>query len=169
MKPGNPYEQGQQKIIPAVLIYAFYQGKVLMLHRNKNPDDFHAGIWNGLGGKLEKGESPLEAAHREFLEESGIDAPLSSFSYAGFLQFPNFKPHKQEDWHCFVFRIDLSDEPGPLIEISEGTLSWIDSHQMTSLKLWEGDRFFIPLVLEKKNFLGTIWYEDGKVKKQEFV
>jgi len=31
-------------------------GRTLMLHRIKKPNDMHAGKWNGLGGKVEGGE-----------------------------------------------------------------------------------------------------------------
>lgn len=33
------------------------------------------GNWNGVGGKIEDGESPLEAMVREFYEETGADLP----------------------------------------------------------------------------------------------
>lgn len=33
------------------------------------------GNWNGVGGKIEEGESPLEAMVREFYEETGADLP----------------------------------------------------------------------------------------------
>lgn len=34
----------------------------LMLHRNKKPNDVHEGKWIGVGGKLERGETPQECA-----------------------------------------------------------------------------------------------------------
>ncbi len=39
--------------------------KVLMLYRNRPPNQNH---WNGLGGKIQVGETPLECAQREILE-----------------------------------------------------------------------------------------------------
>ena len=46
--------------------------KTLMLHRVKKENDFHEGKWNGLGGKLEEGETPEECVIREVKEESGL-------------------------------------------------------------------------------------------------
>ena len=60
----NTYESGAQKIIPAVLLYAFYKNELLMIH-GKGKDGMPS-KWNGLGGKLDLGESMIEAAVREF-------------------------------------------------------------------------------------------------------
>lgn len=43
-----------------------------MLHRVKKENDMHEGKWNGLGGKIEFGETPEENAIREIKEESGL-------------------------------------------------------------------------------------------------
>lgn len=45
------------------------KGKVLQLRRNDPPD-----FWQSVTGSLEEGEAPAAAAHRELLEETGIDA-----------------------------------------------------------------------------------------------
>ncbi|WP_284643677.1 NUDIX hydrolase [Paenibacillus silviterrae] len=46
--------------------------QVLMLNRAKAP---LLGIWNGVGGKLEPGETPEESMRREIREETGLEAP----------------------------------------------------------------------------------------------
>lgn len=43
--------------------------RVLMLNREEPP---LMGQWNGVGGKLEPGESPEEGVRREVLEETGL-------------------------------------------------------------------------------------------------
>jgi 8-oxo-dGTP pyrophosphatase MutT (NUDIX family) len=45
-------------MILATLCYVKHNGKTLMVHRNKKPNDIHEGKWNSLGGKIEVGESP---------------------------------------------------------------------------------------------------------------
>ena len=42
----------------ATLCYVRANDMTLMLHRVKKEHDMHAGKWNGLGGKVEAGESP---------------------------------------------------------------------------------------------------------------
>ncbi len=41
---------------------------VLMLHRQKPPN---LGFWNGVGGRLEQGETPRACMLREVREETG--------------------------------------------------------------------------------------------------
>lgn len=159
----NPFESGARKVIPAVLIYPKSEDKVLMIHRNgSKTGDYHLGKWNGLGGKLELDESPLECAQRELREESGLDLPVESFRILGVLQFPNFKPHKNEDWMVYVFSAAV---PVGLIlgHCLEGALHWVLRSDVMGLNLWAGDQYFLPHVLEEKPFLGTIWYEGERV------
>jgi 8-oxo-dGTP diphosphatase len=44
--------------------------RVILIRKNR--PDFQKGKWNGIGGKLEANESPLDAMVREFREETGI-------------------------------------------------------------------------------------------------
>ncbi len=52
-----------------------------MLHRTLPPN---AQLWNGLGGKIEAGETPLVSVQREMQEEADIDlAEAPSLFFAG--------------------------------------------------------------------------------------
>ena len=73
----------------ATICYIDNGKELLMLHRNKKPNDVHAGKWIGVGGKLERGETPQECAAREILEETGLKAkPVLK----GVITFPEFTP-----------------------------------------------------------------------------
>lgn len=172
----NAFESGARKAIPAVLIYARHrhpvQGdQVLMIHRNsaERPADYHAGKWNGLGGKCEADESPLETARREFHEEAGVDLSLEKFRSLGVLTFPNFKAHKNEDWIVFVYAVEMSDADVARVVSgnAEGSLHWVPASDLTSLNLWPGDRHFIGHVASGQPFVGTIWYQGQEVLRHE--
>ena len=163
----NAYEAGSQKLIPAVLLYAFYENEVLMIHRNQKQNDFHEGKWNGLGGKFEPGESSLDCAVREFEEESGCKTSLMQWNWLGHLNFPNFKPKKNEDWSVTVFVTELNPKQKNevIINNEEGTLHWIPSAKVLTLPLWAGDHIFMPHVLSKTPFEGTFFYHNEALER----
>lgn len=128
-----------------------------MLRRDKKPGDHHKGKYNGLGGKMEPGESPEDCVVREVREESGltIEAPR----LRGVLTFPAFKDG--EDWLVFVFTADRFE--GELIDSPEGTLEWVDDAKLTSLPLWEGDKVFLPWLDGDRFFSGRFEYSGGRL------
>jgi 8-oxo-dGTP diphosphatase len=141
----------------ATLCYLRRAGKTLMIYRNKKPNDMHMGKWNGLGGKLEPGETPEECAVREIFEESGLR--VKKLVLRGFLTFPQFS--KDEDWYAFVYLI--TDFSGSLINSPEGELRWIDNSKLLDLNLWEGDRIFLPWLDRPGIFSGKFTYKEGKL------
>ena len=47
--------------------------EVLLIKKNR--PEFQKGKWNGIGGKVEVGETPIDAMVREFWEETGHCTP----------------------------------------------------------------------------------------------
>jgi 8-oxo-dGTP diphosphatase len=141
----------------ATLCYVRSGGKTLMVHRIKKANDMHQGRWNGLGGKLEPGETPEECAVREIREESGLVA--RNLLLKGFLTFPGFS--NDEDWYAFVFVVN--EYEGELIDSPEGVLQWVDDEELTKLFLWEGDYLFLPWLDQKGFFSAKFVYRENKL------
>jgi 8-oxo-dGTP diphosphatase len=55
----------------------------------KNKPEWQKGCWNGVGGKIEAGEMPLEAMIREFKEETDMD--VSEWKEFAVLESSDFK------------------------------------------------------------------------------
>lgn len=133
--------------------------RVLMVHRNRRAEDAQLGKYNGLGGKLEAGENVVECLRREIREESGLEC--LDIVLRGTVSWPGFGKGG-EDWFGFVFRID-EYEGEPFTENADGPLEWVDLERVLELPLWEGDRWFVPLVFaDGKPFHGVMPYRDGK-------
>ena len=134
--------------------------RVLLVHRNRRPDDAHRGKYNGLGGKLDPVEDVVAGFRREVREESGLEC--LELVLRGTISWPGFGKHG-EDWFGFVFRIDRWSGT-PLAENPEGTLEWVAVGRILELPLWEGDRHFLPLVFEQsdRQFHGVMPYCDGR-------
>jgi 8-oxo-dGTP diphosphatase len=134
---------------------------VLMIHRNKRPDDLHFGKYNGLGGKLEAGEDIVSCMRREIREEAGIEVEL--LRLRGTVSWPGFGKHG-ENWFGFVFVIDTWH--GEVHSGNdEGTLEWIPVTQVENLNLWPSDRHFLPMVFDtdSRPFHGIMPYHNGEM------
>ena len=148
--------------ILATLGYVFSPDgrRVLMIHRNARRDDAHFGKYNGLGGKLEPGEDAVAGFRREIREEAGIEC--DAIRLAGTISWPGFGT-RGEDWFGFIFRVDRFTGT-PLAANAEGALEWVEVDRVPTLPLWDGDRFFLPLVFDPASpqFHGVMPYRDGK-------
>ena len=134
--------------------------QVLLIHRNKRDQDPHFGKYNGVGGKLEPNEDVLTCMKREIFEEVGINCLSTEFR--GTIHWKGFGPNR-ESWLGFVFLItDFSGSP--FTSNLEGDLEWIDLERMEDLPMWDGDRYFLPLVFDEKKapFYAYLVYESGK-------
>ena len=136
----------------ATLCYLKNNDKTLMLFRNKKPGDTHKGKWNGLGGKVEPGETPEQCAIREVQEESGLTT--INLKLHGVITFPMFDG--MDDWYVFVFTI--TEFEGEMIESPEGELAWIPDEKLLELNLWDGDRIFLPWLKQDKFFSAKFVY-----------
>jgi 8-oxo-dGTP diphosphatase len=142
-------------MILATLCYVKQNGKTLMIHRDKRPNDIHAGKWNGLGGKFEAGESPEDCVIREVREESGLT--ICAPHLHGLLTFVNFKGN---DWYVFVYTAD--EFQGELTrDVSEGSLEWIPDGEILRLPLWDSDSVFLPW-LNQEEFFSAKFNYDGE-------
>ena len=147
-------------IILATLCYVTRDGYTLMLYRNKKANDIHEGKWNGLGGKVEDGETPEECVRREVKEESGL--VIQDPRLHGLIMFPDFKGN---DWYVFVFT--ATEFSGHQIDSPEGQLEWIKDDVLTSLNLWESDHIFFPWIQKEEFFSAKFVYEGDKMSRYE--
>lgn len=95
-----------------------------MLHRARPPN---VGLWNGLGGKLEPGEAPLDCARREVREEAGIGLQKEELRFAGVVRWSAGVDPTGPSTGMYAFVAELTGdrmvwEGGR--ETPEGTLAW---------------------------------------------
>lgn len=129
----------------------------LMLHRHKKMGKIYDDKWNGLGGKMEAGETPEECVVREVREESGLK--IQDPQLKGVLTFPAFDG--VDDWLVFVYvATRFSGTPRKVSE--EGELCWVPTKDIHKLNLWEGDRHFLKLLDGQGFFSGKFIYKKGK-------
>jgi len=141
-----------------VLIYIDDGDSYLMLLRNKRKEDLNKNKWIGLGGHIEYGESPSEALIREVKEESGLS--LYEYRLRGIIYF-NYDNYT-EVMHLY----DSDSFGGELSECDEGTLKWVKKSEILDLELWEGDKSFLPLLIDNEPYFEMdLVYENDKLIK----
>ena len=133
------------RAINSTLIYIERGDEYLMLHRTKKENDLNHDKWIGVGGKFEPNESPEECALREAQEETGLT--LTHWRYRGLVTFVS-DTYETEYIHLFT----ADQWTGEIKECDEGELEWIKKEKLLSLKLWEGDKFFLRLLDSDASF-----------------
>ena len=143
-------------VYETVTCYLRRGNKILLLFRDKKKADINKNKWIGVGGHIEDGETPIEAVVREVKEETNYD--LIDFSKKAIIIF-NFGK-EIEVMHLFVcnkFKGRMNSD------CNEGELEWIPISKLDEIPMWEGDRIFLPPVLNDAPFFEMVLYYKGDV------
>ena len=139
-------------MIQAVIVHIIENGKILLHYKKRGHG---MGYWNGVGGKLEEGESPEDCAIRESFEE--MNAKVKNLNMLGALKFYDVS---EEDWYVYVFRAEIDGEPQ---ESEESKPKWFPLDSIPYGEMWEDDRYWLPLVIENLHFKGEFWFSGTRM------
>ncbi len=135
--------------IRATLIFIIQGNQILMIEKKRG---LGAGKINGPGGKIDPGETALQAIIRETQEEVLVtphDPQKIGELY--------FSMSDSPDILCHVFRAESYD--GILGETDEAVPVWYDLSSIPFDKMWEDDRYWLPHVIEKRTFQGKFIFD----------
>lgn len=137
----------------ATLLFVIRDGEVLLIHKKRG---LGAGNINGPGGRLEPGETPVQAAVREVEEELCITP--EDVSHCGELSFQFIDGLSI---HCTVFRAESYQ--GTPQETDEAIPLWTPVDQIPYDKMWADDRCWLPLMLDRTPFKGRFIFDEHKM------
>ncbi len=141
-------------MIEAVIVHIIRDGKILLHYKKRGHGK---GKWNGVGGKIEAGESPEQCAIREAKEEMGID--VKDLEKIGEIEFYNVYG---EDWLVHIFRGRIEGNP---IESEESYPRWFSLDSIPYNDMWEDDRYWLPLVINGIKFKAKFWFEGESMRR----
>ena len=154
----NCHKNGLWHKAVVIFVVSTDNKRILLQQRSANKR-----LWPNLwdmtaGGHVDAGELGYQAVIREAKEETGLT--LNSFIYRGEILFINniFKE--------VMYLYTSSDYSGEIIECDEGELKWISFKDIPSLNLWEGDRIFLPKLINSESIINLeLYYENDKLVK----
>ena len=155
MMPDSPIDWTSWKgEMLATILFIIKDGRILLIEKKRG---LGAGKINGPGGKIDPGETALQAAIRETQEELMITphAPRK-------LGELRFSMSDCPDILCHVYRAD--DFSGTPTETDEAVPVWTALDEIPYHRMWEDDRHWLPLLLQEQPFLGRFVFEEDRLQ-----
>lgn len=143
----------------ATLLFIIRDGQVLLIDKKTG---FGRGKVNAPGGRLEPGETPLEAAVREVQEE--ICVTPTQIEPCGELFFQFQDGHRI---HGYVFRAEgYLGEPA---ETDEARPFWQPVNNLPYDRMWADDRYWLPLVFDRRPFTARFLFDGDTMLDRDIL
>lgn len=144
------------------LAYLLKEDSVCLGYKKRG---FGEGNWNGYGGKLEEGESIVDATIREMYEESSVIITEENLEQVAVVEFI-FEDGKHLEVHTFFVRT-WKGEP---TETEEMKPEWFTFPDIPYDKMWADDKYWFPRALAGEKLRGKVWFDEtGKdIKEMEW-
>lgn len=143
----------------ATLLFIVEPERVLLIRKKRG---LGAGKLNAPGGRLEPGETPLEAAVRETEKEVGV-TPLSP-EPRGRVTFLFTNGYKLRA-HIFV----AERFTGTLTETAEAVPIWYPRSALPFEEMWADDALWLPEILRGSSVEGRFIFDEDSMLAHELV
>lgn len=117
-------KKSNQKLeLPYTIGFCILHDTVLMLHRKFQPNQ---NLWNGIGGKIDSGETPDEGIAREVMEEAHLDVnKAKSIKFVGIVTWAVVQDESNNHKGMYAYIIEFSNPVGwKNKNTEEGLLEW---------------------------------------------
>lgn len=111
--------------------------RVLLIHKKRGPEGYR-GLLNGIGGKIELGETAARAQQREFLEEAGLDIPAHRWEHTISL-------HGDFGTVWFFRTVLTPAEAGEAWTVEDEQVGWYDVADLPRLRVVPNVLWLVPL------------------------
>lgn len=133
------------KELQTTLLFLF-KGKQILLAEKKR--GYGVGKYNGIGGKLESGETVEQAMIRETQEEIVV-TPIH-YVKRGVIKFDEYRDGEPIIIRVHVFTADaFTGEPQ---ETEEMCPVWVDVDKIPLERMYATDQLWLPIILENRGY-----------------
>jgi mutator protein MutT len=134
------------------------EGKIVSILLAKKKRGFGVGKYNGVGGKVESGESIYEAAVRETKEEIGVE--VKNISKVAELEFEYLdKPEWNQLVHVYFCDV-WTGEPS---ESQEVVPKWFGVNTIAYSQMWPDDAYWLRRVLVGEKLNGKFTFQNENI------
>lgn len=127
---------------------------------------FGSGKYAGIGGKVEPGETPQQAALREVAEEISVEIPANAIQFMGCVTFvfPS-----RESWSQEVYIYIAHQWHGEPVESDEMRPSWFCPQEIPYPSMWQDAAYWMPPVLEGTRIQARFSFKEDNETVDEII
>ncbi len=140
--------------IRRTLLFLRKDNEVLLAMKKRG---FGAGKWNGVGGKIEAGETIEAALVRECQEE--INVTPKNWQKVAELDF--VQDAETDPWHMYVYAYITEEWTGEPSESEEMKPTWYSLDYIPYGDMWDDDEHWLPLVLAGDRVRGSFTFDEN--------
>ncbi len=131
------------------------KGDEIMLAQKKR--GFGKGKYNGVGGKLEPGETVQEAMIRECIEEIGVTPTVyEKYGENSFIEY-----YKGELTNLVFHLYIATSWEGDIVETEEMRPQWFKIDAIPYDEMFKDDALWLPIVLEGRKIKGNFEFDEN--------
>jgi 8-oxo-dGTP pyrophosphatase MutT (NUDIX family) len=146
----------------STLCFLIREGEICLAMKKRG---FGEGKWNGVGGKVEEGESIENTALRELEEEVGVKSEARHLRKVGDISFFFLdNPEWDQKTHVYVVR----EWEGDPKESEEMAPKWYRHHKIPYDTMWIDDIYWLPKVLEGRKIKEEACYPNFLLRNCKF-
>lgn len=145
------------------LCYLHTASDILLAMKKKG---LGVGKLNGVGGKVEEGETVEQAIVRETMEEIGVSINEENLEKVAIITFTH---EVKTEWNqeCHIFMV--SEWEGDPVESEEMSPEWYSKNNLPLERMWESDAYWLSDVLGGDRIMASFNFDKNMKMKNDFA
>lgn len=145
----------------AVVIFLKKEDKYLLLkRRDDHPVD--PGIYNGIGGRVQLGETYLDTAIRMIKEETGYEIVGTKLKFVGLAREEECE---HGDWTMAYYTANVAGDPPLGWKTPKGELFWVEELEVLNKDIISDLKYIFPEIIKNSGIFFACWKRKNTLDK----